>query len=451
MTRHVRPLLILTLTATTALGGCATAFTAPAAPLPATYPHATSGAAAASTQAWWSVFDDPRLDRLVGQVLARNNDLAAATILVRRAQLQAGIAGNALAPQGSGQVNSSVSLSNGNAQNHSVQASVSYAADLFGKLGAERNAARWEARATAQDLEATRLTLEGTTLDLYWTLAYLNQQIASGEASVAYARRTLTLITAQHDAGAVSAIELNEARRNVETQTASQSALVQQRVETRNALALLLGGAPWPETDEPQSLSAARLPGVDPGAPADLVGRRPDLRAAEQRLRASLAGVDAARASFYPSITLTASGGGSSPELSKVLSDPTGSLGVGVTLPFLNWPALGLNLKVSKVDYERAVVLFRQSLLRAFTDVDNALSSRSQLAAQGESLEASMVAARRAEQLYGVRYKAGAVDLRTWLDAQEKARAAELAAAANRQNQLVALSTLYQALGGGTR
>lgn len=451
MTRHARALLILTLAATTALGGCATAFTRPDAPLPAVYPHAVAGAAATSTDAWWSVFEDPRLDRLVTQVLARNNDLAAATILVRRAQLEAGIAGNALLPQGSGQVTSKMSLQGGNAQSHSVQASVAYTADLFGKLGAERDAARWEARATAQDLAATRLALAGTTLELYWTLAYLNPQIASGEASMAYARRTLTLVTAQHDAGAVSAIELNEARRNVEIQSASQSARIQQRIETRNALTLLLGGAPWPEADEPQSLSAAILPGVDPGVPADLVGRRPDLVAAEHRLRASLSGVDAARASFYPAITLTASGGGSSPDLSKVLSDPTAALGVGVSLPFLNWPALGLKLKVSKVDYERAVVLFRQSLLQAFIDVDNALSSRRQLAAQGESLEASRVAARRAEQLYGVRYQAGAVNLRTWLDAQEKARAAELAAAANRQSQLVALSTLRQALGGSAR
>jgi NodT family efflux transporter outer membrane factor (OMF) lipoprotein len=451
MTRH--PLLILTLVATTALGGCATAYTRPSAPLPAAYPHAVvaTAAPAATGEAWWSAFGDERLDRLVTQVLARNNNLAAATILVRRAQLEAGIAGNALLPQGSGQANSTVSLQDGNAQSHSVQASVSYTADLFGKLGAERDAARWEARATAQDLAATRLALEGTTLELYWTLAYLNQQIASGEASVAYARQTLTLVTAQHDAGAVSAIELNEARRNVETQVAAQSALVQQRVETRNALTLLLAGTPWPEADEPQSLSAAVLPQVDPGVPADLVGRRPDLAAAEQRLRESLSGVDAAKASFYPAITLTASGGGTSSELSKVLSDPTSSLGVGITLPFLNWHALSLNLKVSKADYERAVVLFRQSLLQAFVDVDNALSARRQLADQGRSLEASQVAARRAEQLYGVRYKAGAVDLRTWLDAQEKARAADLSAAANRQSQLLALSTLYQALGGATR
>lgn len=442
----IRPALTLSLTAVL-LSGCASAFTAPGADLPGAYPHATpTGQPVAGN--WWTRFGDARADRLVAAVLARNTDLAAATLSVRRARLQAGLATAALAPQGSGQL--SGERADDGAESYSAQAEVSYAVDLFGKLGAERDAARWEARATTQDLEATSQTLIGTTLQLYWTLAYLNQQIASGEQSLTYVKTAQALVEAQYKAGAVSAVELNEARRSVETQAAELAALNQSRTESRNALTVLLAGQAWPEADEPQTLSEAALPAVAAGVPADLVARRPDLRAAELRLRGALRSVDAARASFYPAITLTASGGGSSADLKDVLANPTAALGVGVTLPFLNFPTLDLNLKVSRLDYEQAVVLFRGTLVQAFTDVDNALSNRQRLAERGAALDAAATAARRTEQLYGARYRAGAVTLRVWLDAQESARSAELSAAANRRDQLVAQATLYQALGGGT-
>src|SRR5690606_34156558 len=179
-----------------------------------------------------------------------------------------------------------------------------------------------------------------------------------------------------------------------------------------------------------------------------LLGRRPDLRAAELRLRGALAGVDAAKASLYPTLDLTGSLGGASASLTNLLANPVGVLGAGITLPFLAWNQAQLNIGVSEADYEIAVVNFRQTLLSAFTDVDNALSARARLVEQGRSLAASFAAARKAEELYAVRYRAGAVPLRTWLDAQEAARSAENALAQNRQQQFAAQVALYETLGG---
>jgi len=450
----MRSVSLTALIVAAALAGCATT---PAADvkgavssLPAAYAHAGPAAAApAASGDWWTAFGDDRLDRVVDKALAKNNDLAAAAILVRRAQLQAGLAGDQLLPHASADGSASTSRESGRTTRAaSASASVSYEADLFGRLGAERDAARWEARATAQDLEATRLALIGQTLDLYWTLGYLNARIASAEASVAYGRQVLTLVETQKAAGAVSGIELNEASQSVQSQEAALSALVQQRVETRNALALLLGGEAWPQDDEPQGLSQDALPAVAEGAPAELLARRPDLRAAELRLREATSTIDAARASFYPQITLTGSAGGSSASLSNVLADPVSTLGVGLSLPFLNWNQLSLSLKVSQADYEKAVIDFRQSLLSAFTDVDNALSAKTQLDIQGERLAASHASAAQTARLYGVRYEAGAVALRIWLDAQEAERSAETSLLDNRLSRLQNQSTLYQALGG---
>ena len=441
----------LTILLCTAAAGCATTSGYATPQLPLQYTQA-AGPAAESDQAddhWWQAFGDTRLDALVTRVLAQNNNLAAATILVRRAQLQAGLAADAQLPHASAGANASLSSSNTQNDQYVASASVSWEVDLFGRLGAERDAARWEARATAEDLAATRLSLIGTTINLYWQLAELNERIALGESSVGYAQDALSLVSSQRAAGAVSDIEVNEARQSLESQRASLEAIQQSRTETRTAMAMLIGQSSWPEQDEPTSLPRAPGPEVKAGLPAQLLARRPDLRAAELRLREALSTVDAARASFYPSLTLTGTAGGTSLELTNVLSNPASVLGVGIDLPFLNFNQLNLQLKVTNADYERAVVLFRQNLLEAFGDVENALSAQRRLAAQGERLDAGLRAAREAERLYGVRYRAGAVPLRTYLDAQEQMRAAERAALENRRDQLEAQVTLYEALGGG--
>lgn len=434
------------------LASCAplqTDWTAPAlAGLPVSYANAPpAGAAVPVADAWWESFGDDRLNGLVERVLAANNDLAAAAIVVRQAQIQACLAADNALPHASAQA--SADEDSDGARSYSASGAVSYEVDLFGKLGAERDAARWEARATAEDLEAARLTLIGTTLDLYWRLAELNERIALAEAGIAYADQIQDLVNVQYGAGAVSAIELNEAVQSREGQRAGLASLVQSRAETRTALALLLGQTDWSAAEEPARLPDDALPQVAPGAPAELLGRRPDLRAAERRLRGTLADVDVARASFYPGITLTGSAGGASTDLAEVLSNPVAALGVGIDLPFLDWNRLSLQLRLSQAEYERAVILFRQTLLAAFGEVEDALSARAQLEQREQSLEAALDAARRVEQLYGVRYRQGAVSLRIYLDAQQQTRTAEETLAANRLARLQAQATFYQAIGGG--
>jgi outer membrane protein TolC len=173
------------------------------------------------------------------------------------------------------------------------------------------------------------------------------------------------------------------------------------------------------------------------------------LRAAELRLRKTLSQVDATRAAAYPQFTLTGSVGGSSSELSRVLADPVGTLGAGLLLPFVQWRDVQRNIDISKVDHEVAVRALRQSWYTALSEVDNALASRLRYEQQGERLQVAVSAARDSERLSEARYRAGAVPLKTWLDAQETRRQAENNLALNRFNRLDALITLYQAAGGG--
>lgn len=447
-----RALLALAIGALSACGAAVrTPYVRPDVALPAAW-QATAPDGTVAIDAWWRRFDDAALDAAIDAVLARNNDLAAATIRVRRAQLQADLARNQFVPAVSAGVNSGISrsLDHGgpSSRSNSASLSVSYEVDLWGRLGSERDAAVWEALATAQDREATAIALVGTTARLYWELAYVNQRLAASRMSIEVARRTLDFVRVQYRAGAVSALEVSDAEQNLASQEASHASLQQQRSETRNAWAILFDRPPGEIDADPQTLPDGELPAIDAGLPADLLARRPDLRAAELRLRASLANADATRASYYPRLTLTGSAGGSSVSLGDVLANPVGSLGAGLALPFLQFNQMRLSTQVSESQYAEAVVGFRQTLYQALADVDNALTARLTQAERARLLETSLVAALKSERLYEVRYKAGAVALRAWLDAQERRRAAEIALAENRLARLDNQVSIYQALGG---
>ncbi|CAM4085387.1 NodT family efflux transporter outer membrane factor (OMF) lipoprotein [Bordetella tumbae] len=414
--------------------------------------HATHPAVDIAKQAWWKGFGDARLDRLITDVLAVNADLASAGLTLRKARLQAGLASNDLWPQPSGSVNTNGSryLDTHDSVQRSSNAnlSLSWEIDLWGRLRAARDVADWEARATAEDKENTALSLVAEVCEQYWTLAYLNQSIASGQAHLDQLQQILQLVQVQFGAGAVSQLELREAQQNVQAQQIAQSQLLQERVETRNAIAVLRDGAPWPLSDEPGNLDDAQSPPLQAGVPAELLGRRPDLRAAELRLREALSNIKATARSYYPALTLTGSVGTSSSALSDVLQNPLGTLGAGLTLPFLNLPQMQLNTDIAKTEYEISASNFRTTLYTALKEVGNALSARDQLVTQVDAAQASFDAARDVERMYGVRYRSGAADLRTWLDAQQTLRDAELSLAQRRRDQLLNDVTLYLALGG---
>jgi NodT family efflux transporter outer membrane factor (OMF) lipoprotein len=451
--------LVAMLLAASLLSACSglvrTPYVAPASNLPAQWSQQNHTQHTVDSSKWWQQFGDADLDHLIDDALRRNNDLAVATIKVKSAQLQAGIYSDARLPTLSSSTSTSYNryLRNDRSsyKSSSTAVTLSYEADLWGKLGSQYDAKKWEAVATEQDRASTALTLIGTTANLYWQIAYLNQRLTLSADSIAYAEKTLALIRTQYQAGYVSSLEVLTAEQNLITQQSSDTELRQQMVEARNALAILFDGPPGTSYADPQRLPAHALPLLQAGLPADLLGRRPDLRAAELRLRESLATVDATRASYYPSLTLTGSAGGSSTGLRDVLLNPIGTLGAGLTLPFLQWTQMQLNIKVSQADYESAVVTFRQTLYAALADVENALSARTQYAEQGRLLERNLEAARASERLYEWRYRSGYAALKDWLDAQETRRTAEVSLALNRYNRLLNQMTLYQALGGDAR
>ncbi|CAL7960893.1 Efflux transporter outer membrane subunit [Gammaproteobacteria bacterium] len=438
------------------LSGCIhSAYKAPKVSMPKQWQEqTTTGTNIAKNENWWKRFNDLLLNSLIDRALRTNNDLAAATIKVRRAQLQSSLANLNLIPTATASV-SSTGFNRDfkyelNSQSHSVAGELSYEIDLWGKLSSARSAARFEAEATEADRQSTALSLIDTVASLYWQVAYLNQCIALSKDSIDYSKKVLALVQVRYHAGEVSHFELIKAKQNVVTQEVSLSKLLQQRVEARNALAILFNQAPENGVPERKTLLMNKLPAIAAGMPASVLRRRPDLHAAELRLRACLANVDETRASFYPALTLTGSASSnSSTGLLNILQHPTAALGVGLSLPFIQWNTTKLSIKVSETKYAEAVVNFRQNLYKALGEVENALSANTKDQTEELYLEHILVLARKAEQLTEVKYRVGEVDVQSWLDAQESARAAQINALTHRLNRLKHLMALYKSLGGG--
>jgi len=436
------------------LAGCAstTAYVRPATTVPPTYAQApvSTASQAAPGGDWWKRFSDTGLDALVDQALARNNSLAQSEISVERARVQVGLSVVNPAILGSLTAGATGPL-NGNGpwlRSYGSSASISYEADLFGRLHATKDVARFEADATAEDYATARLSLIATAVDLYYQLAYLNERIALSEDSVAYTRRTLGLAQALRNAGSASLLDVSEAEQSLKSQQSTLEDLQRQRVAALNAIDLLLDGQHWNPAAQPVGSGEAEPPPVAVGLPAELLSRRPDLRAAELRLREQLRQVDVTRLNFYPRLNLTGQLGTSTAELANVLKNPVGTLGADVLLPFLQVDQMRLQNKDAKLAYKSAVIGFRQTLYQALVDVENALADRRHYAEESRLLTGSLGDARRVESLDETLYRAGSTTLKVWLDAQETRRQTEASLAQSMLNERLAQVTLYKALGG---
>lgn len=397
---------------------------------------------------WWTAFGSPDINALVATTLTANTDIAAAALRARRAALQAEQAGAGLWPKLSGSLNSSVSSSAESAatQSHAIALGASYEIDLWGRLSAQQAAGKLEALASQDDVEAARMTVVASVIETNWRLGAVNQQIAQARKSLATVQQMQDLVASQVALGAASQLDTNEVAQTVAAQQASLSDLLQAREVLRGTLAVLLDGRPSPVA-EPTALPTRTPVMVAAGLPADMLANRPDLRAAELRLRGTLKGVDSARSSLYPQLTLTGNLGSSSVELSNLLSNPVATLGTGLLLPFLNFREGQLAVRVSELQYEEAVLNFRRTLLSAFSDVGVALSARTRLIEKMTFVRQSLSAAQEAEALTEQRYRTGAITLRLWLDAQERRRGAEAAVTAVRLDQLLNEVLLFRVLG----
>ncbi|GAJ70084.1 LOW QUALITY PROTEIN: RND efflux system, outer membrane lipoprotein CmeC [Vibrio sp. JCM 18904] len=407
-----------------------------------------------SMDPWWLAFNDPTLNQYIAQVLAQNNDLTLATLTLKKARLQLGLTQDDLFPtlssSTSGQVQKSLDSGGESADSYSTNLSVNYELDLWGgKISADVDQAKWTAMASQQDREATAQSLVATTASLYWQIGYLKQRLNLSQRNVEDAAQTLQLIKNSTNLAAVDQLDVLEAKRTLASLQAQQSEFEQSLLEANHAFAILFNQPPKSISANIQMLPEGDMPSLSVGAPSDLLIRRPDIKAALYEVKAALANKDAADLDYLPKLTLTGGAlGGSSQALKDLLSNPDRQLGADMTLPFLQWNEMKNSQAIADLDYQSAIVSYRQVLYAAFQDVENACSAREKLKYQAARLQEQYDAASAAESIYAARYQYGSTSIMDYLNAQEDTRNAQASLLENRYNQFLTQVTLYQSLGG---
>jgi len=419
--------------------------------------------AAAVSPTWWTAFSSPELQSLIEAALAGSPDLAIATQRVEQAEAQVRVAGASLFPQltadggASGHRTSTVGggKNTGGAVVDSagnVGLTASYELDLWGKNRAGKRAAESSAAASRFDRDTAQVTLVSGVATSYFEVLALRARLAIARDNLDIAKRVLDVVSSRARNGAASALDVSRQEATVLSQQAALLPLEQQERQTLAALAVLIGRAPEGFDVKGTEIASVAVPAIDPGLPSTLLVRRPDLASAEAQLAAANADVAAARAALLPTITLTGTAGLASTALTSLATGGTTAvIGIAASLlqPIFDGGRLRGQKAVAEARERELVETYRKAILSAFADVEQALAGTSRLGQQEQLQEDVQTRARESQRLAEIRYKAGADDLLTVLDAQRTLFAAQDQLAQVQLSRLQAAVSLYKALGGG--
>lgn len=458
-----------TATAFAALPSVGPDYARPAVPTPADYRETADDVAWKTAEPadmairgeWWKLFTDSTLDELETRALAANQDLRAAAARVDQARAAAGFARSAGWPQLA--LNPSVTREHTSATTDNVSPATqtttsrtpliaSWEIDLFGRVRRLSESARADADASTATFESVRLSLTAEVAGNYFSYRAAERELGLVRDTVALRRRALDLVSARFRSGSAAEFDVVRAETELATAEAESSALANRHAALRHALAVLVGDpASTFSIGAAGNSTAANPPIVPPGLPAELLERRPDIAAAERALVAANARIGVARAAFFPAISLTGSAGFASGDVDRLFNSDsrTWSIGPSLYLPIFQGGRNRANLDRSRAAFDESVALFRQRVLVAFREVQDALTATRFLAEQSAAQERALTAARRAATLAQTRYDAGFVSYLEVIDAQRTSLAVERASAqlaALRFNNSIAL---IKALGGG--
>jgi multidrug efflux system outer membrane protein len=443
----------------------------PSAPVAGAYPTGdaykspTGGSGSTTLPAadigWRDFLTDPRLQRLVEIGLANNRDLRVAALNVAQTQAQYRIQRAALFPQISGFADSSSSRTpasvsaTGNAtvtHDYSVGLSAAWEIDFFGRLQSLSDQALQQYFATAQARKAVDILLVSEITDQYLTLLADDELLAVTQRTLETAQASYKLTLLQFNAGTGSELSVRQAETVVEQARANYSAQLRGRAQAENALVLLIGQPLPTDLPPPAPLNAqAILADIPADLPSDLLVRRPDIMQAEATLRGANANIGAARAAFFPTISLTGNLGTASSALGGLFK--AGSLAwsflPSLTLPIFEAGKLQANLDVATVQKDINVAQYEKTIQTAFREVSDGLAARGTYDDQVASLERLTEAQQRRLDLSDMRFRNGVDPYLTVLTAQTDLYNAQQTLVAARLARLSNLVDLYRSLGGG--
>ena len=440
------------------LSGCmslAPKYERPAAPVAPNYPIASPAAdQAAATIAWQQFFADARLKQLIGLALANNRDLRVAIFNIEQARAQYGIRRADILPTLGIGVSGTRTPGPDDSTNSSYSAGLAvstFELDLFGRVRNLSQAALAQFLSTDEARKATHISLIASVANTYLATLADEELLALTQRTLDARAESLKLIQLKYDNGVVSKLDLQQGLSLVDSARVTLAQQQRQRAQDLNLLTLLVG-QPLPANLAPgTTLAATALAELPTGLPSDLLTVRPDIRAAEQQLIGANANIGAARAAFFPHISLTGSAGSASTELSGLFK--SGSFGWSfapqLVLPIFDYGRNSANLGSAQAGRDIAMAQYERTIQSAFREMSDALAGQ---ATFGEQLRAQRaVEAAEAERfkLSELRYREGASSYLDLLDAQRSLFSAQQSAVQANLQRLQNQVTLYRVLGGG--
>ena len=417
---------------------------------------------------WWQMYDDATLDSLAAQVDISNQTLMQAEAAYRQARALVRQDASGLYPtvtgtggftqSGSGSGSSRavqgtvVNASSGSVSQYSAGPGLAWEIDLWGRIRRQIESDSAAAQASAADLANARLSAQANVAINYFSMRISEERIRVFQASVAAYARSVEIVQNQLDAGIVSRVDLAQAQTQLEQTRAQLVAENITRAQFEHALAVLVGKAPTGFSVSPGRLPA-EVPTLAPGVPSALLERRPDIASAERQMASANAQIGVAQAAYYPAISLGSSvtlvGGTLSALLS--LSNAVWSVGPSLAATLIDGGALKAQVEGARARYDSQVALYRQTILVAFQQVEDALVQQRVLEQQERVQRAAVAAAREAERLSLNQYRLGTVPYTTVVQTQTAALSAEQTLLSVRLSRLTASANLVLALGGGWR
>ena len=453
------------------LAGCSLepTYTRPEAPIPADWPKGPAyrdtvtapGAPAAADLGWREFFPDRKLQEVIEMALNNNRDLRLAALNVERARGLYGIGRGELFPtidavgsERKQRAPASTFGGDGGAittTRYDVNVSVpSWEIDFFGRIRSLEDQALEEYLATEQARRSARILIVSDVANAYLVLAADRENFRLSESTMETQQAVYDLVRRRYQLGLVSELDLRRAQSSVDQARASTARFVQLVAQDENALDLL-AGAKVPGDLLPEGLESVLPPReISAGLPSEVLLRRPDILAAEHRLKGANANIGAARAAFFPRISLTAAFGTASPELSGLFGSGSAAwtFSTEAALPIFDartWPALA----VSEVDREIAVARYERAIQNSFREVADALAVRGTVNKQIAARKSLVDASAQSYRLSTIRYEKGIDDYFGVLDAQRSLYAAQQALILVRLEGVANQVRLYATLGGG--
>ncbi|WP_050491932.1 efflux transporter outer membrane subunit, partial [Pseudomonas putida] len=432
---------------------------------PAAWQMPSAVAQDVSFDRWWQSFGSPQLSRLVDQARDDSHDLKAAIARVHQAREDLRIAGAGLWPsvdasvdayrqrllRGQGYSEQDTSNSKRTYHYFNTALTVSYETDFWGGKAAARNSARFAFEASQHDRDTLELSLLGSVADSYLQAIAAREQVRIAGLNLDNAEQVLAVARTRFQAGSATALELAQQQRVVAGQQRQLPLYRQQANEALVTLATLLGQPVQALHLEEQPFDRLIGPSIAAGVPSQLLTRRPDIASAEARLAAAQADIQVARAALFPQLSLTASLATGDAQAANLLRNPVFNLGAGLTAPIFNHGRLQAERDKTVARQQELLETYRGVIVTSFGEVEKALNSIDGLDRQAAWQRDELEQAQRAFDLAENRYRAGAEDLLSVLEAQRTLFDAQNERVQLRRDRLQASVALYKALGGGWR